>query len=120
MTTKELLTNTFETWARTGSMDAWLARLSDELVWTVAGSKENSGVYRGKQNYIDNVLGRLNKWVKAPPVPKLKKLLVDGEWATALLHADAQALDGSNFAMDYCWLIRVESERIVEVIGFYA
>lgn len=117
---KPFLTDIFTAWHNTGSMDGWLACLSDDLVWTVAGSKENSGVYVGKQTYIDNVLGALNKWVKTPPVPSLVQLLVDGPWATALLHSEAQSLDGNTFPIDYCWIMKVVDGKVVEVTGFYA
>lgn len=84
------------------------------------GSKENSGVYEGKQNYVDNVLGKLNQWVKRPPVPELQKLIVNGDWATAWLKANAESLDGKSFEVNYCWLIRVADKQVVEVVGFYA
>lgn len=101
-------------------MQVWLNSLSDDIVWTVAGSKENSGQYKGKQTYIDEVLGSLNKWVKQPPVPELKKLIVDGDEAAVWLRAQAEALDGKTFTIDYCWLIRVADNKVTEVIGFYA
>lgn len=124
--TRRFLANVFTEWSSSGSMDSWLNVVDDDLVWTVAGSKENLGESKhgqnyidGKQNYIDNVLGNYKKWVKQPPVPKLQKLLVDGNWSTAWLRSSAETLDGKMLTMDYCWIIRVDNNKVTEIIGFY-
>ena len=124
--TRKFLTNIFAEWSSSGTMDPWLNVLDENLIWTAAGSKENLGESKaernyvdGKQNYIDNVLGNYKKWVKQPPVPKLQRLIVDGNWSTAWLLASAETLDGKMLTLEYCWIIRVDNNKVTELIGFY-
>jgi ketosteroid isomerase-like protein len=124
--TRKFLTNVFAEWLSSGTMNSWFNALDDNLVWTANGAKKNFDEHDdkqnytdGKQNYIDNILGNYKKWVKQPPVPKLQLLIVDGNWSTARLRASAETLDGKTLTMDYCWIIRVDNNKVVELIGFY-
>src|SRR5579871_3842953 len=123
--TRKFLTDVFTEWSHSETMDTWFNVLDDDLVWTAEGSRDNLGekdqqnYINGKQNYIDAILGNYNKWVKKPPVPKLQKLIVDGNWATAWLRATAETLESKTFTMDYCWVIRVDNNKVVELTGFY-
>ncbi len=117
--TRDLLDDIFQRWNASADMSVWLDALSDNSKWTVTGSAQTAGVYTSKKDYVDNVLNKLNQWVVKPPVPNLQKLVVENNWATAWLAADAESLDGKKLTIDYCWIVRIEKNKVIEVIGFY-
>jgi len=94
--------------------------LSDDLVWTVTGSSPISGRYEGKQVYVDKVLTPLRKVLVALPVPIVEHIFADVDWAVVNWRSQgARGKNGANYDMQYCWLMRVEGDKIVEVVGFY-
>ena len=94
--------------------------LSDDLVWTVTGSSPIAGTYNGKQVYIDQVLTPLRNVLESLPVPIVEHIFADCDWATVNWYSEGvRGKNGANYDMQYCWLMRVENDKIVEVKGFY-
>ena len=98
----------------------FLDSLSDEVIWTATGSSPLSGRYVGKREYREQVLAKLYERLQTSVKPQVDLILVDGNWATVYFHTtDVKGHNGVDFSMSYCWLMRVDREKIVEVIGFY-
>lgn len=103
-----------------GLSDRFVNALHEDLVWTATGTSPLSGVYRSKQDYLENVLKPLHARLATPVRPVVRRILVDGDWATVLLQTEGvKAVNGADFSMEYCWIMRVVDQRITEVIGFY-
>ena len=119
--TRTFITNLFNTISSHGFGKDFLDSLSDSLVWTATGTSPVSGRYTSKQSYIDNVLAKLREQVDLSKTkPSIDHILVDGEWASVVFHTSGViAVNGADFSMTYSWVMRVEAEKIVEVIGFY-
>lgn len=68
---------------------------------------------------MENVLSKLRDKLEHAPKPEVDRILVDGEWAAVQFHTTAaKAVSGYDFSMQYCWLLKVEGDKIVEVVGF--
>jgi len=94
--------------------------LSDNLVWTVTGSSPISGRYEGKQVYIDEVLTPLRQVLVSMPVPIVEHIFVDNDWAVVHWRSEGvRGKNGTNYDMQYCWLLKIDNQKIVEVVGFY-
>ena len=119
--TRIFITDLFNTIALKGFGKEFSDSLSDSLVWTVTGSSPLSGRYTSKQSYIDGVLSKLREKVDLPTArPTIDRILVDGQWASVVFHTTGvTAVNGSDFSMTYCWIMKVEATKITEVIGFY-
>lgn len=94
--------------------------LSDDLVWTATGDSPLSGRYEGKESYLRQVLGPLHEKLASPIKPILLRILVDGLWAAVHFRSEnVRAKNGADFSMDYCWMMKVQGDKIVEVVGWY-
>ena len=94
--------------------------LSDDLIWTATGSSPLAGVYNGKQVYIDRVVSPLRDVLESLPVPIVEHIFADCDWAVVNWYSEGvKGKNGANYDMQYCWLMRVENDKIVEVKGFY-
>ncbi|WP_274911089.1 nuclear transport factor 2 family protein [Streptomyces sp. WZ-12] len=119
-TTRATLQDVFRTVSETGFGERFLDRLADDLVFTAAGTSPLAGRYTSKAEYSEKVLARLHERLATPIRPTVEQMLVDGEWAMVRFRsAGVHGHNGADFSMQYCWLIRVVDDRIVEITGFY-
>lgn len=119
-TTRAFVESLFTAVALDNFGQSFAKALSDDLVWTVTGSSPIAGTYVGKQVYIDEVLTPLRSVLVTLPVPIVEHIFVDCDWATVNWYSEGVfAKNGADYNMDYCWLMRVANESIVEVKGFY-
>ncbi len=111
----------FATLESTGwTAEAFLAALSDDVVWTATGTSAVSGTYRGKQAYIDGVYRRLDDRLASWPKPSVERIVADGDWGTVLFTSrEGLGKNGIDYNMRYCWVIHVVDDRVHEVIGYY-
>lgn len=118
--TRGIIESVFSKISNEGFGQAFLSHLSENVVWTANGTSPMRGRYEGKKAYTEQVLSRLRERIATPGRPIVDRILVDGEWAAVNFHTvGAKAVNGVDFSMEYCWLMRVVDERIVEVSGFY-
>ena len=118
--TRSVIESVFTTISNRGFSQDFLDYLSDDVVWTANGTSPMRGRYEGKNMYVDKVLSRLRERLGTSGRPTVDRILVDGEWAAVNFHTvGATAHNGLDFSMEYCWLMKVEGEKIVEVSGFY-
>lgn len=118
--TKNFVEDLFESIHQDGFSHRFIDALDENIVWNATGTSPLGGIYTGKQEYLDRVLHPLFARLATPINPKIERILVDGEWATVLFRSEGvKGKNGSDFSMQYCWIMRIVDQRIVEVIGFY-
>jgi ketosteroid isomerase-like protein len=118
--TRAFITDLFDRIAETGGYGPLLDALSDDLVWTVTGTSPISGVYHGKQGYIDGVFSRLDERLEAWPAAQVEDILADGDTAVVFFTGvDGRGRNGLDYSMRYCWRMRVDDTRISQVTGYY-
>jgi ketosteroid isomerase-like protein len=119
--TRRFLTDWFDQLEATGfDGGVFLGALSDDLVWTATGTSPVSGTFRGKQAYIDGVWHPLDDHLTTWPKAEVQRILADGEWAVVEFHGvGGVGRNGTDYTLQYCWVVRVVEDRIVEVIGYY-
>ena len=118
--TRAFLQALFAQITTTGWSPAFLDSLSDDVVWTATGSSPLSGRVQGKDQYRDQILLPLFSRLEGPVNPIVDMILADGSWGAVYWHSEGvRGKNGLDFSMEYCWLMKVVSSKIVEVIGFY-
>jgi uncharacterized protein len=119
--TRRFLTDWFDQLEATGfDGGVFLGALSDDLVWTATGNSPVSGTFRGKQAYIDGVWRPLDDHLETWPKAEVQRILADGEWAVVEFHGvGGVGKNGTDYTLQYCWVVRVVEDRIVEVVGYY-
>ena len=119
--TRRFLTDWFDQLEATGfDGTVFLGALSDDLVWTATGNSPVSGTFRGKQAYIDGVWRGLDSHLVTWPKAEVQRILADGEWAVVEFHGvGGLGRNGTDYTLQYCWVLRVVEDLIVEVVGYY-
>jgi uncharacterized protein len=66
--------------ASKGNPRPLLDSLADDIQWTIIGSTELSGVYRGKREVTGNLLARLRTRLATPVTFTFERFIADGEY----------------------------------------
>ncbi len=111
---KQVVLDFFEAGAR-GDMDACMALVSDEIVWTNIGATRFSGSYSGKQVLMEQLLGPLFGQLKAGIATELERLTAEGDIVVAQTAGTAETVDGTPYNNSYCQVMRIEDGKIAEV-----
>jgi uncharacterized protein len=118
--TRLLVTEMFERWEHHGDTGPFLSALADDLSWTVTGSSPIAGTYDSKAAYIEGVYQRLDSRLEHWPIPRVRRIVADGDWAVVFWRGvDGRGRRGEDYTMDYTWWLRIADGQIREVIGFY-
>ncbi|ABS27542.1 ketosteroid isomerase-related protein-like protein [Anaeromyxobacter sp. Fw109-5] len=93
--------------------------LAPEAEWTIVGSSPLSKTYRGRQEFLDEVIGPFNARLERPLVPTVRGLYADGEMVIILFDGSASAKDGQPYRNTYTWYFRMRDGKAVEVVAFF-
>ena len=94
--------------------------LDDELVFTATGTSPVAGRYVGKRAYLEQILGRLHDRLQSWPRPVIDNMIVDGDQACIQFHGEGGiGHNGADFNMQYCWILKVRDNKIMEITGYY-
>lgn len=115
---KQLVRDFYEAGNR-GDMDACLAILAEDLVWTNIGSTPFSGTYTGKQAVLEQLIGPLFSRLRAGIRSKIENLIAEGDVVVAETSGTAETLDGSAYNNAYCQIMTIRGGRIVRVKEYF-
>ena len=115
---KQLVRDFYEAGNR-GDMDACLAILAEDLVWTNIGSTPFSGTYAGKQTVLEQLIGPLFSRLRAGIRSKIENLIAEGDVVVAETSGTAETLDGIAYNNAYCQIMTIRGGRIVRVKEYF-
>lgn len=117
---QDFVRNLFRDIAADGFAKKFEDALDDDLVWVATGSSPLSGEYKGKQGYLEKIIGQLHTRLQSWPKAIVENILVDGDVACVQFHGEGGiGKNGANFDMQYCWMMKVRNQKIVHVTGYY-
>jgi ketosteroid isomerase-like protein len=93
--------------------------VADDVQWTVRGTNAPSGKYRGKREFLDATCTRPAAVLKQPVRPTVRRIVADGDVAVVEWHCRATSVSGEPSDNDYCWVIRVRGDQIIEVRAYF-
>ena len=102
-----------------GDMDACLAMLAEDLVWTNIGSTPFSGTYEGKHAVLEQLIGPLFSRLRAGISSKIERLVVEGDVVVAETSGTAETLDGIAYNNTYCQIMTIRDGRISRVKEYF-
>jgi uncharacterized protein len=118
MSAKEVVTNLFAKWGA-GDSSGFFDAVADDVVWTAIGSTPISGVSHSKKEYMDKTYLPLQAVFAGSTSCKVKRVLADGDTVVVEWHGETPLAKGGVYANDYCWVIRVTSDKLTEVTGYF-
>jgi hypothetical protein len=74
--------------------------LDDDLIWVATGTSPLSGEYKGKQVYLDKIIGQLHGRLQSWPKAVVENILVDRDIACVQFHGEGGV--GKNGAILIC------------------
>lgn len=102
-----------------GDFDRCFDLISDDIVWTNIGSTRFSGIYRGKAELMEKLVGPLFGQLKAGISSSIEKLFGEDDYVIALTSGSAETIDGRPYNNRYCQVIRVRDGKFVEVTEYF-
>jgi ketosteroid isomerase-like protein len=114
---KRIIKQAFDKW-RFGTGN-FFDLLADNVHWTVAGSSPVSGVYQGKEVFLEKavqpITNKLSEKIK--PV-KLLGVYADNDVVVLLWEGAAKAKDGLPYKNTYCWQMILKEGKIISAIAY--
>jgi ketosteroid isomerase-like protein len=113
---KKIVNAGFERWAN--GKGSFFDLLTDDVVWTINGSAPLSKTYRGKKQFLDEVINPLNERLSQKIVPSVRALYAEKDMVIALIDGKATATDGRPYNMSYAWFMQMKNGKIIKVDAF--
>ena len=101
-----------------GNGQAFLAVLADDIVWRNIGSTSWSGAVRGKQTLIDERFAIAGRLLDGPNVIVPSRVIADGDLAVVEAKGSSRLKRGGTYENDYCFVVRVADDKIIEVTEY--
>ena len=118
MVAKELVRELFKKWEG-GDSAGFFAAVADEVVWTAIGHTPISGVSRSKAEYMKRTYLPLQGVFAGATSCKVRRLVGEGDVVVVEWHGETLLAKGGGYSNDYCWVVRVQGEKIAEVTGYF-
>jgi uncharacterized protein len=116
--TRALVERLFEAYER-GDSEQLFDHVADDVHWTITGTNPLSGEYRSKREFLDATYERLATVLREPVRPRVRRIIVDGDLAVVEWRGQASSIADRPYDNDYCWIIRVAEDQIVEVTAYF-
>lgn len=114
------VTQLFETLSKEGWGEGFLDALHEDVVFNPMGRSPISGRYEGKKVYDERVLIRLHDLLATRPSLIFDTAIVDNDMAAVRFHSvGGKGINGADFSMDYCWMLKIKETKIIEIWGYY-
>jgi ketosteroid isomerase-like protein len=102
----------------TGDGATFFEHVADGVDWTVMGTHPLAGHYLSKRAFQEATFGKLSKVLLKGTQLRVTNVIVAGSTAVVELVSDATARNGMRFDNHYCWVVRFDANRIVEVRAY--
>lgn len=98
-----------------GDPSNFIPLFGEDIEWRVMGTSAWSKYAKGLANVERDLVGPLFARFAGPyfNIPEL--ILADGDHVVVLAKGDAETVEGERYANDYCFVFRMEGDKIVEV-----
>jgi uncharacterized protein len=117
-TTRALIVRAFAAYER-GDTQPLFDAVADDVHWTIRGTNPLSGEYRSKSEFLEATYARLAAVLKEPVKPRLRRIVVENDVAVVEWRGRATSTADQPYDNDYCWIMRVADDRIVEVTAYF-
>jgi uncharacterized protein len=101
-----------------GDGDAFFSHVADDVDWTVMGTHPLAGHYLSKAAFKAGTFSKLGKVLPGGAQLNVSHVFVAGDTAVVELVSAATAQNGMRFDNHYCWVVRFEREKIVEIRAY--
>lgn len=101
-----------------GDQQPFFAMVDDDVRWTVIGSTEISGTFDSKRSFIKQATSKLFSGLDEPLQGSIRNILADRDHVIVQWEGSAAITGGGRYDQTYCWVMRLESGRVVETVAY--
>jgi ketosteroid isomerase-like protein len=113
---KTIVAEKFEEW-RLGRSN-FFELLADSVVWEVSGRSPVSGVYSGKNDFLNRSVQPITSKLKTRIVPELISLTADEKYVWLHWRGKATSLLGASYENQYVWKLELKDGKIISAVAF--
>jgi uncharacterized protein len=114
---KRLVGAIFEGLSR-GDARLFIETMHDDFRWTITGSTAWSKTYDGKAAVLRDLFGPLRMRLPGTIRTKAQRLIADGDIVVVEARGDNITSDGKRYDNEYCYIIRLDAGRLVELTEY--
>jgi hypothetical protein len=114
---KALLARIFDGLAQ-GDAKPFREGLADGFTWTITGNTPWSGVYRGKEAVMRDLMRPLFANFETTYRNRAVRFIGEGEWVAVECRGEVMTKWGKPYNNQYCWICRVQDGKLQEVIEY--
>ncbi|MGO4711068.1 nuclear transport factor 2 family protein [Bradyrhizobium sp. 2TAF24] len=92
--------------------------MADDIIWTIIGNNSWSGVFRGKEEVLRDLLMPLRALLAERSRTVASRIIVDGDFAAVEARGHNVTKTGRRYDNQYCFTFRFAGDRIAEVTEY--
>lgn len=94
-------------------------KLAANATWEIVGNSAASRVYKGKEDFMTNVIRPFNARMSSRLVPTIRNMYADGDTVVVFFDAEGTAKDGKPYRNTYSWFLTLDNDQIVKASAFF-
>lgn len=114
---QKIVEDAFDDWV--AGKGSFFDLLDENMVWHVTGKAPFSGVYRGKQEFMEKAVVPINDFLSTSIKPELVDINAAGDIVWLQWKGVATTVKGGQYINEYAWKLRFDNDgKIVAVDAF--
>ena len=101
-----------------GNAAAFLGAMTDDVRFSLIGATKFSGVFKGKTELVEKLLGPLNAALTEGIILTPDNLIADGDFVAMQAHGKAMGKNGKPYNNTYCHVFKFNNDKICEVTEY--
>ena len=114
---KDVITVIFAETAK-GNGRPYIEAIADDAVWIGRGHNSWSGVYRGKEAILSDLLGPLSKLLDGRNTCIPTRIHADGDFVIVEAKGQNQLKGGRRYDNEYCFVIKMRDGKMIEITEY--
>jgi ketosteroid isomerase-like protein len=92
--------------------------MADDFCWTVTGSNQWSGVYKGRQAVLDGLLAQLFARIDGRVKVIGHRFIAEGDYVVVEARGSNMTKSGKPYNNEYCFVIRLSEDKLREITEY--
>lgn len=92
--------------------------MADDVQWTIHGTTKYSGLYDGKADAANRLLGRLSGQLAGGLRVEVDEMVAEGDRVVARGRGLSRTTTGQEYNNEYCWWYRIAGGKVVEIVEY--
>ena len=115
---KQLLQDIFAGLAR-GDSRPFVNSLADDFCWTLTGTTDWSGTYRGKRAVMTDLMRPLFAQFAGQYTNSAHRFIAEGDWVVVECRGKVMTKSGKPYNNEYCYVIRFADGKMRELVEYF-